>query len=254
MNTVIQELFRKGYYNIHPINENRYIGLSNKGIKVYIKPTNNIEARALKELSNIPGIPQLLDTIISSIGTIIVVEYIEGNVIEDVIENNMLTFREKLNIAKQLLDIVLQIHQEGWVHGDINFTNIILDKDNKPYLIDFETSFKPEEGLPRIGVLYPPPESLIIDRNGYYRIDPSYRPDLKYDYWNLGLILFILFIGEDLPSASTFLLDEQPAFNIQEIYQPYLYRENLPFNVNVLISGLLCHEPAGRVMHIDSFY
>lgn len=253
MSSFVDELIDRGYTIDEQLRayKDRYIAIF-AGIKVYVKPTDDSEVIALMELKGTTGVPRLVDSFVSpTVGPVVAVQYVpSGKGIGDVIDEGHLSFSEKVDIANQLLDIVLRIHKRGWVHGDINFDNVLLDTRLNVFLIDYEASFKPAEGLPDNGVLYPPPESLVVRRGGYISQSPTYRPDIKYDYWTLGLILFMLFRSNQipLPGASTFMLDDQEQFDVEKIYEPYHYHNDLPPTVNELLSNLLSHDRASRIL------
>ena len=187
-----KQIRERGYSSLRSF-EDKYIGWLNH-VKVFIKPTNREEIEALTELQNIPGVPNMMDhfPIIHSIYTFVVVtQYIKGKTLEQITNKNTLRLSEKMSITDALLEIVDNIHREGWVHGDINLQNVIIDSNLEVFLLDYATTFKPEEEYPKKGFLYPPPESLMLKRNKYI-IDPHYRVNKEYDLWTLGLVLFVL--------------------------------------------------------------
>ncbi|MFJ8246178.1 serine/threonine-protein kinase [Peribacillus asahii] len=65
-------------------------------------------------------------------------DFIEGHTFEHLIFNKGQTFsvHESLTLVKQLLEIVLTIHDHGIVHRDLRIPNILLHH-NKLYVIDF---------------------------------------------------------------------------------------------------------------------
>ena len=71
----------------------------------------------------------------------LVLNYIEGNTLYDYLVNFNSTLVFKMRIFKQILNIVLQLHSHNLVHNDLLLKNIILNKSNTIYLIDFGISF-----------------------------------------------------------------------------------------------------------------
>ena len=67
----------------------------------------------------------------------IVMEFIEGKTIQE-----SLSKTSPLNIYNLIQSMMETIHQNNYVHGDFRPTNIILTKESKPYLIDFDWSGK----------------------------------------------------------------------------------------------------------------
>ena len=71
----------------------------------------------------------------------LVLNYIEGNTLNDYLKNFYSTLVFKMRIFKQILNIVLELHNHNIVHNDLHLKNIILNKSNTIYLIDFGISF-----------------------------------------------------------------------------------------------------------------
>lgn len=95
-----------------------------------------------------------------------ILEYIEGEVFEDIIyiDRHEFSRDEIYDIASQLLDIVEILHNNNMIHGDIRLPNIIQRKSKELALIDF--------GLAR-----------IID---------DYNTE-EIDYWYIGDFLIHLY-------------------------------------------------------------
>lgn len=95
------------------------------------------EMEILKEL-NLSNVPAFI-----SYGEIqgipfYIMDYVEGKTFEQAIFEDGLTFslEQSLQIAKNLLTIILEFHHKGIVHRDLRIPNIIL-KDYSLHIIDF---------------------------------------------------------------------------------------------------------------------
>jgi serine/threonine protein kinase len=186
---------------------------------------------------------------------IIATEYINGENIGKGISEEKWNLSESIQIANDLIETISQIHEKGWVHGDINFWNILVTPDLKTTLIDFGSAFQPENAIFNIyEVLFPPPESLLVEGN-FVDVNVDYMPDQNYDYWALGLVLYALFTGKEIPSTDLFILGEtegEENISLLESYKPYEYQENLPLEVNQLLANLLSHDPTQRkILDLD---
>ncbi len=192
----------------------------------------------LLELSNIIGIPKLIETFIHDKNRFIISEYIIGEELESLLENN-LSIDVKTNLFNQIIDIIKNIHNRDWIHADIHTNNIIITSDLKVYIVDFGSSVRPNTN---IFPLFPPPESLILNnKNNKYMIDSEYKSNVKTDYWSLGILAIRLFTEDDIPTASNFMLDHYSADDIKKLYSNYKYKMELPDYINKVISGLLQH-------------
>lgn len=65
-------------------------------------------------------------------------EWIDGHVILGY--GRWTPIKESIQIALKLITQVEMLHMLGYLHGDLNPTNVIISKDNNVYLIDFEMS------------------------------------------------------------------------------------------------------------------
>jgi tRNA A-37 threonylcarbamoyl transferase component Bud32 len=91
------------------------------------------EVRALKLLEEIPNVPSFLGMVDKNA---FLMEMVTGNRLprKDVKPPSLKAFTTMQSVIKT-------IHNLGVTHNDIRRTNIILDHDDTPYLIDFATAF-----------------------------------------------------------------------------------------------------------------
>lgn len=83
-------------------------------------------------------VPQFLES--DSVGgwPYLVMEYIDGTTIEDLIrKNGSLSEVEVKRLAVRLADILAALHAAGIAHGDFRGQNLIVGNDGGTYLIDF---------------------------------------------------------------------------------------------------------------------
>lgn len=97
-----------------------------------------------------PGIPISVESNAIEHGNLvyklyIALEYIPGPTLEKYVDaQGAMHFDRAVVLGRGLLDILMHIHEEGWLHRDIKHDNIILrDADiSRPTLLDFGLSFK----------------------------------------------------------------------------------------------------------------
>lgn len=130
----------------------------------------------------------------------LVFEYIPGSSLEDILQNRACSLREALQLALGISTILENVHQAGIVHRDLNPANIIIDNEDKPWIIDFGISTKPElanqGGHPtkklQGNLLYISPEQTgRINR----------LVDFRSDLYALGVIFYQMLTGK-LPFES----------------------------------------------------
>jgi serine/threonine protein kinase/tetratricopeptide (TPR) repeat protein len=131
----------------------------------------------------------------------IVMRYLPGGTLKDVLSKSALLFDEVVRLYQQIGAALDYAHQQGVVHLDIKPSNIMLDNQDNVFLTDFGiarlTGFSTNQGSEdnyRIAVgtpAYMAPENLVVGGE----IGPA------TDVYALGVMLFELLTGE-LPFAA----------------------------------------------------
>lgn len=111
-------------------------------------------------------------------------EYFRGDNLYDWKRKNMTTDVSK--IISQLCDIVQHIHSNGYIHGSLSATNIIVNNNKDIKIINFRSAKK------------------INDKKQIYTSPAYLSPELvkggdatiKSDLWALGILLFIVLTGD----------------------------------------------------------
>ena len=87
---------------------------------------------------NHPNIAKLLDGGVSVTGELfLAMEFIEGELLLDYVENRNLEINERLNLFLKICRAVSYAHQNLIVHRDIKPANILVVSDGEPKLLDF---------------------------------------------------------------------------------------------------------------------
>jgi len=122
-NKIIKERIKKNY-RIKEIDE--------KIRKFRTKREGNILKKAV--FVNVPKVYLVDDK-----KMIIEMEYIKGVLLKEFINKNELS--KTLKIFQIIGGEILKLHENNIIHGDLTTTNIIIQKKEKPYLIDFGLAF-----------------------------------------------------------------------------------------------------------------
>lgn len=155
------------------------------------------EARALAKLDH-PGVVRIHDFGDADGLFYLVMEYVEGASLRDLMDSGRLTARDVLTFAPQICDALQAAHAVGIVHRDIKPENILVDLRGQARIADFGlaklagTETHPM-GLTAtdqvLGTLhYMAPEQMQADR----------ALDHRADLYSLGVLLYEMLTG-DLP-------------------------------------------------------
>lgn len=175
-----------------------WVGLDkNTGRKVAVKfytQSTSFDAEALSReveklafLSADRYVVQLLDVGWDSKPPYFVMEFVESGSLDDYLKaNGPLPPHEAVDIFREVAIGLLHAHGKGVLHCDIKPANILLDQDRKPRLADFGQSRLSTEQTPALGTLfYMAPEQADLDA----------APDVKWDVYALGAVLYCLLTG-----------------------------------------------------------
>ncbi|MEN8166825.1 MAG: HDOD domain-containing protein [Pseudomonadota bacterium] len=94
------------------------------------------EARAMSKLQH-PNIVTIYEAGEHQGTPYLVFEYVEGNLLADAIREDKLDLPKTLAVFRGLLEGVSQAHRAGIVHRDLKPTNIILNSEQVPKIMDF---------------------------------------------------------------------------------------------------------------------
>lgn len=174
------------------------------------------ELRLLARLEH-PGIARLLDGGISAQGwPYLVMEYVDGMHINQWCQQQQLDWRARLRLMLKVCDAVRYAHSKLVVHADIKPSNVLVNQDGEPKLVDFGIASllrtNPEAEQPGAGLVlrcspaYAAPEQL--------RGEPVTTAN---DVFGLGALLYELLTGQrirDGETVTTLLLGRDQANTI----------------------------------------
>ncbi|MEX2176061.1 MAG: protein kinase [Pirellulaceae bacterium] len=116
-----------------------------------------------------------------------VMEYVENGSLDDLLrQHGTFAVPEAVEMFREIAVGLAHAHGKGVLHCDIKPANILLDQDHRPRLADFGQSRLSHEQKPALGTLfYMAPEQADLEA----------VPDVGWDVYALGAILYCLLIG-----------------------------------------------------------
>ena len=105
----------------------------------------------LRELSH-PNLVQALDFLEYSCGVALVLSYLPGSTMSQVVKHGRLSESTARPLFKQLMEALGYLHRHRVVHGDVKSDNLIVSLDQKKlHLTDFGSSRALKGGLKKSG-------------------------------------------------------------------------------------------------------
>lgn len=132
----------------------------------------------------------------------LVMEYIEGLTMEEIISRNQTVPVERvLDWSIQICDVLETLHNQGIIYRDLKPSNIMVDKDDKISLIDF--------GIARLFTGNKIHDTIIIGTPGF--ASPEHHgtseTDARSDIYSLGATMHYLLTGRD-PGLMPFVFED----------------------------------------------
>jgi serine/threonine protein kinase len=148
------------------------------------------EGEALRQLRH-PNIVGFVDTFQYGEQQIIVLEYVAGGTLHNLIRQGPLSLARARRIALGLCDALTRAHELDIIHRDIKPENILIAEDGTPKLTDFGVARLLSEGTRLTGTgtqmgtpFYMSPEAWQGQHVG-----------AQADIWSLGVVLFEMLAG-----------------------------------------------------------
>lgn len=156
------------------------------------------EALAVAELSH-PNILHVYDAGVVQGLYYIVMAYVDGGSLKDVIGQGPMDIEMSVSIAAQMADALDHAHKRGLVHRDVKPNNILITRDGRPLLTDFgiAKAVHESQGLTRTGTSIGTPEYMAPEQIQGQKVDG------RTDLYALGIVLYEMLVGWAPFSATT---------------------------------------------------
>ncbi len=206
------------------------------------------EAETLRQLKHL-NIVGFVDAFEHEKQYVIVMEYVPGGSLHDLIKQGPLPVEKARKIALDLCDALIRAHGLNIIHRDIKPENVLIDEDGTPKLADF--------GVARLS------ESTRMTRSGtqvgtpYYMAPEAWegKPlDVQADIWSLGVVLFEMLTGQvpfsgDSPLEVMNKVRTTPVPNIKKL------RVDVPQGLARIVTRMLTRDKKRRyptVRHLSA--
>jgi serine/threonine protein kinase len=201
------------------------------------------EGEALRELNH-PNIVKLLDMLEENGEHYLVMEYVKGGDLSDLLRQGAVDLEQILRYALDLADALTRAHKLNIIHRDLKPANILLADDGTLRLTDF--------GIARLGskdrvtdtdaiigtIDYLPPEAF--DGSGI---------DTRADIWAFGVILFEMLTGQR-PFSADNIVETIHQITTQPIPDLEALNPTAPIDLVDLVYRMLERDPQARIASV----
>lgn len=161
------------------------------------------EARALAKLNH-SGIVAIHDTGRVEGLYYLLMEYVDGLNLRQLLQNKQISYREALAIVPMICDALQYAHDAGVVHRDIKPENILLDKQGRVKVADF--GLAKLVGISEMDMPNTPSPAPYLTEVGQVMGTPQYMApeqiahpsdvDHRADIYSLGIVFYQMLTGE----------------------------------------------------------
>jgi eukaryotic-like serine/threonine-protein kinase len=204
------------------------------------------EIKLLASLNH-PNIATLCTAQVIDNRLVMIMEYVEGVTLDDLLGEGRLSFEDGTNYIDQALSALSYAHQKGIIHRDIKPANLMLTRDRVVKVMDFGIARAgTDRGLTQTGttlgsVNYMSPEQIT-----------GQPVDARSDIYSTGISLYEIVTGQRPFSANSDF--ELMAMHVKEPPKPPIeLRPWLPASLNQVILTAIAKDPQQRFPTAEAF-
>ena len=148
------------------------------------------ELTALKKISH-PNFPRIVDAFEEEDKSMIIMDYIRGVTLEEMIEKGPFREAEMIPILLQICDAILYLHQStpALLYLDLKPSNIMIEENKNIKLVDLGSiSMKGKKGKISGSFGYASPEQVKVQREGSLLNEQS-------DIFSFGMVMYAMAAG-----------------------------------------------------------
>ncbi len=200
------------------------------------------EAKALAKLQN-PGIVAIFALRETELGLCIVMEYVDGQTLADVIrERGPVPLGETISLFKQILSALDHAHRAGIIHRDIKPSNVMITPDGTVKVADF--------GLAKIQQTSAVTVTVGTGGTLYYMSPEQVRGlanvDHRGDIYSLGMTLYEAVVGRVPFEMSDTDYSIRQSIVEGKIPSPDKFKPDLPKDLVRVVMKAMEKDPANR--------
>jgi predicted Ser/Thr protein kinase len=213
-----------------------------------------LEARAASAVNH-PAIAQIYEIEEDGDTTFIVMEFVEGATLHQLVERHEIDLPSAVDIGIQVADALAKAHEAGIVHRDIKSDNIMVTKDGHPKILDFglaklldPVAVGGDQGRSQVATIAAATQTGVIMGTVAYMSPEQARglpADRRSDIFSFGIVLYEISAGK-LPFEGASALDTMHAIAFEPTRPITSLRPEVPWSLSRIIHRCLQKKPEDR--------
>ena len=263
-NYVVEELLGKGgmgtVYRARDTDLDRNVAIKVLAPELASQP--ELQRRFLQEAKaasavNHPAIAQIYEIEHEGDLTFIVMEYVDGSTVRQLVTRSELDVLSAVEIGIQVADALARAHGAGIVHRDLKSDNIMVTRDGHPKVLDFglaklQNMAAPDADATQALSLHLTQAGTVLGTIAYMSPEQArgQKVDHRSDVFSLGVVLYEMATGK-LPFTGPSAFDTMHAIVFAETPPLTTMRAGLPYGLQRVVERCLRKEPQERYQHLS---
>ncbi len=207
------------------------------------------EAELISSLDH-PNIVSIHDSGIIHNQYYFVMHYIDGSSLDQYVRSGDLSHRDRVVLFNKVCSAVLYAHQQGIIHRDLKFANILVDSRGEPHILDFglakAVGMAEQAGHEAVATMTGQWAGTLSTMSPEQAAGNPKKLDVRTDIYSLGVILYRMLTGWYPYDVTGSTLEVLRRIQEEGPVRPRKLDRKLDSDIEAILLTALAKDPDGR--------